>query len=347
MNPTTIKARFGMLISLSACLLLTACASSRPPQQLSLPPLPELPSEQGGWAAPPTANPSVKAPQQRITVLLPEPAAAPVAPAAPVPAPPLKPAAEPERAPAAPKAAAPVPSAKRQPVQEKPVKQAAQQQRLTLGQLVKKYPQLLLLRGSGSEKKAALTFDDAPDRNYTPKVLDILKKHGVQATFFLLGNQAEKYPDVVRRIVREGHVIGNHSYNHKLYTKLSDDLFRSQILQAQNSLKPLIGYSPRLLRPPYGEISESQLLWTKEQGYVVVNWNIDSLDWKQLSSSQVSSNILNHLSAGSIILQHSGGGPGQNLNGTVEALPHIIQTMKAQGYRLVTLPELLKVSKQL
>ncbi|UUZ90378.1 polysaccharide deacetylase family protein [Paenibacillus sp. P25] len=216
-----------------------------------------------------------------------------------------------------------------------------------MAQLVKKYPSLLLLRGTASGKKVALTFDDAPDRTYTPQVLDILKKYGIHATFFLLGNQAEKYPDVARRIVREGHVIGNHSFNHKLYTTLSDDLFRSQVLQTQHTLKKLAGYTPRSLRPPYGEISESQLLWAKDNGYVVVNWNVDSKDWKRLNASQVSANILDHVSAGSIILQHSGGGPGQNLNGTVQALPGVIETLKAKNYDMVTLPELLKVSKQM
>ncbi|UUZ83485.1 polysaccharide deacetylase family protein [Paenibacillus sp. P26] len=102
-----------------------------------------------------------------------------------------------------------------------------------------------------------------------------------------------------------------------------------------------------MLRPPYGEISESQLLWAKDNGYVVVNWNVDSKDWKRLNASQVSANILDHVSAGSIILQHSGGGPGQNLNGTVQALPGVIETLKAKNYDMVTLPEPLKVSKQM
>lgn len=216
---------------------------------------------------------------------------------------------------------------------------------LTLAQLVQKYPELLVLNGHGSSKHVALTFDDAPDKQFTPQVLDILKEYNVHATFFLIGAQAEKYPDIVKRIVKEGHVIGNHSYNHKLFTKLSDETFKDQVLLTQQSLKSLIGYTPRLLRPPFGEISESQLLWATGQGYRIVNWNVDSLDWKQLQRDQVIKNIVDHTKAGAIILQHSGGGPGQNLSGSVEALPTVIKTLQSRGYKLVTLPEMLQVSK--
>lgn len=218
---------------------------------------------------------------------------------------------------------------------------------LTLSQLVKKYPNLLLLKGSSKKKQVALTFDDAPDTNYTLQVLDILKQHNVKATFFVVGRQAEKYPQVIKRMSREGHVVGNHTYNHSLLTKLSDNQFQMQITKTQHIIKNTIGYTPKLIRPPYGEISESQLLWASRHDYIIVNWNVDSRDWKQLSRDEVTSNVLDHTAAGSIILQHSGGGPNQNLSGTVDALPVIIETLQSRGYELVTLPELLKVSKQL
>ncbi|WP_282939852.1 polysaccharide deacetylase family protein [Paenibacillus sp. RC67] len=219
--------------------------------------------------------------------------------------------------------------------------------RLTLSQLIKKYPDLLLLKGSSNSKQIALTFDDAPDTLYTIQVLDILKKYNIKATFFVVGRLAEAHPSVVKRMHREGHVVGNHTYNHALLTKLSDEQFQSQISKTQKVIKNTIGYTPRLIRPPYGEITESQLLWASKQHYTIVNWNVDSRDWKQLSQAEVTANILNHAGAGSIILQHSGGGPSQNLTGTVAALPVIIESLQSKGYRLVTLPELLKVSKQL
>lgn len=237
---------------------------------------------------------------------------------------------------------------KRSPSSEKPAREVATRNKaLTLSQLVKKYPDLLLLKGPEASRQVALTFDDAPDKQYTPQVLNVLKQYNVRATFFILGSQAEQHPEIVKRIAREGHVIGNHSYNHKLFTKLSDESFKSQVLLTQASLKSLIGYSPRLIRPPFGEINENQLLWASMQGYRIVNWNVDSEDWKQLNREQVTNNILNHVKKGSIVLQHSGGGPGQNLSGTVEALPTVIQILQSRGYQLVTLPELLQVSKQL
>ncbi|WP_159885792.1 polysaccharide deacetylase family protein [Paenibacillus puerhi] len=224
-------------------------------------------------------------------------------------------------------------------------RQGSQAPSLTLSQLARKYPDILLLHGRSSSRQIALTFDDAPDAVYTPQVLDILKAHKVRATFFLIGAQAEKYPNIVKRIVREGHVIGNHSYSHPLFTKLSQDGFQQQIQKTQQILKPLVGYTPRLIRPPYGEIKEAQLLWASEQGYLMVNWNVDSLDWKQLGEAQVTSNILKHAKAGSIVLQHSGGGTNQDLRGTVQALPKVIEALQGQGFRIVTLPELLRVTK--
>lgn len=221
-----------------------------------------------------------------------------------------------------------------------------QARRLTLSQLSRKYPQYFKLRGSSGEKQVALTFDDAPDSKYTAQILDVLREYDVKATFFLIGSSAEKHPELVKRIVKEGHTVGNHSYNHQLFTRLSDDAFREQVQKTQQSLNRLAGYAPKLLRPPYGEISESQLLWAAEHGLLVVNWNIDSLDWKQLNQAQILSNVMNSIKPGSIVLQHSGGGPRQDLSGTVKALPQIIETLRSQGYRLVTVPELLNVPKQ-
>ncbi|TDF91879.1 polysaccharide deacetylase family protein [Paenibacillus piri] len=256
--------------------------------------------------------------------------------------------AQPEQAAPAPAAPAPQPApTDKQPARSASSRQSGKGKQLSLSQLIKKYPDLLLLKGPAGTKKIALTFDDAPDKQFTPQVLDVLKKYNVKATFFIVGRQAEKHPEMVKRIAREGHIIGNHTYNHSLLTKLSDEQYRAQVTKTQKILKRSIGYTPRLLRPPYGEISESQLLWASDHHLIVVNWNVDSLDWKQLSQQQVTDNILNHAKAGSIVLQHSGGGPNQDLSGTVHALPTIIQSLHGKGYQLVTLPELLQVSKQL
>lgn len=331
------------LLSLALCLALTACTpTAKSPQALPSEIGPTEAVPRNAAKAPEIGSPlSLAGPPAPSTVQqVPPPSASP----APVPAPTPTPAIV---SPAEPKTQKKRKSTAKQPVAKPSKETSGQSQRLTLSQLVRKYPELLLLRGSAASGQVALTFDDAPDTTFTPQVLDVLKKYQVRATFFLVGAQAEKHPEMVKRIVREGHVIGNHSYSHKLFTKLSDDLFQSQVLQTQQTLKRLIGYSPRLLRPPYGEISESQLLWASEHGYRIVNWNVDSLDWKQLGQEKVISNILTNVKPGSIILQHSGGGPGQDLNGTVQALPTVIQTLKSRNLKMVTLPELLQVSKQL
>ncbi|MDO3681097.1 polysaccharide deacetylase family protein [Paenibacillus ehimensis] len=339
-----ISLRIGKCLSLSGlslCLALTACTPAANSPQ-AMPPgtgsTEATPQNTAKAAETDTGSPlSLVGPPAPLSVQQVPSPSAPPAPA-PAPAPAVVPSAESKRQ--------KQPKSKAHPA--KPSKETSgQSQRLSLSQLVRKYPELLLLRGSAASGQVALTFDDAPDTTFTPQVLDVLKKHQVRATFFLVGAQAEKHPEMVKRIVREGHVIGNHSYSHKLFTKLSDDLFQSQVLQTQQALKRLIGYSPRLLRPPYGEISESQLLWASEHGYRIVNWNVDSLDWKQLGPEKVTSNILTNVKPGSIILQHSGGGPGQDLNGTVKALPTVIQTLKSRNLKIVTLPELLRVSKQL
>jgi polysaccharide deacetylase family sporulation protein PdaB len=218
--------------------------------------------------------------------------------------------------------------------------------KLTLPQLRAKYPDAFRVSGASKERNIALTFDDGPDERFTPQVLDVLKAHGVKATFFLLGKKAEAHPAIVKRIVREGHVIGNHSYRHPLFTKITVDQFAQEVEQTEEVLNRLIGYKPKLLRPPYGEIDEEQLQWAKSRGYVIVNWNVDSLDWKNLGEQQVSGNILGHTKAGAIVLQHSAGGDSQDLSGTVKALPGIISKLREQGYGLVTVSELLHLPKQ-
>ncbi|MEW9697782.1 polysaccharide deacetylase family protein [Paenibacillus sp. SI8] len=231
------------------------------------------------------------------------------------------------------------------PVQQNQHQVRGAQKRLTLSQLVVKYPETFKLRGSSQEKKVALTFDDGPDTRFTPKVLDVLKANQVKATFFLLGSQSSAYPDIVRRIVKEGHIIGNHSYSHANLPKLTADSFQSQIESTESVLQGLIGYAPKLIRPPYGAINEEQVRWMADHHYLIVNWNVDSLDWKSLKSDQVLHNIMQQMKPGSIILQHSGGADSQDLSGTVQALGPLISKLKAAGYSFVTVPDLLHVAK--
>ncbi|MGG1876202.1 polysaccharide deacetylase family protein [Paenibacillus cisolokensis] len=212
----------------------------------------------------------------------------------------------------------------------------------TLSQLMTKYPDTFRTRGP-RVKRIALTFDDVPDPRFTGKVLDVLQQYDVKATFFVVGNRAKKHPDLLKRIHEEGHAIGNHSYNHAQLNKLRLPDFIKQIERTNAVIESIVGVTPTLIRPPYGDINEEQLRWARKNGYKVVNWNVDSLDWKGLNKDEVKHNILSAIGPGSIVLQHAGGGAGSDLTGSIQALPEIITELKRQGYDFVTLPDMLGV----
>lgn len=216
---------------------------------------------------------------------------------------------------------------------------------LTIAELRVKYPHIFKLNAKQrrGERQVALTFDDAPDNRITPLVLDILKEHNIQATFFLVGTRAKAYPKLVERMVREGHIIGNHSYNHPLLTRLTLPAFEHQLKDTERIIEQSIGYKPRYFRPPYGEINEEQLRWAGDNGYLVVNWDVDSNDWRGLSASHILQNVMREVRPGSIILQHASGSTQNGyLHGTVKALPSIIKQLRERQYEFVTLPDLLQ-----
>ncbi|RIE02793.1 polysaccharide deacetylase family protein [Cohnella faecalis] len=213
-------------------------------------------------------------------------------------------------------------------------------------ELQRRYRGVFVLYASRGSRQVALTFDDVPDPRFTPQILDVLKRKNVKATFFVVGKRASKHPDLVTRMQREGHAIGNHSYNHPDFSKLTLSEMQGQIRRSQNIIEGIVGYEPRLIRPPYGEINAEQLQWAKENGYTVVNWDVDSSDWRQLPAERIFRNVTRSVKPGSIVLMHAGGGEGQSLAGTVAALPRIIDWLRANGYQAVTLPELLKVPEK-
>lgn len=212
---------------------------------------------------------------------------------------------------------------------------------MSLADLHRKYPTFYVLNGPRSKRQVALTFDDAPDASFTPQVLDALKRAGVKATFFVIGNRAEAHPDMMARIVKEGHRIGNHSYSHANLPKLSDAGFRAEVTRTDEIIRTYTGSAPALFRPPYGNTNENQIRWLASKGKRIIGWNVDSLDWKGLNADQVSANVLGHTQPGSIILQHAGGGEGEDLSGTVAAIPRIIKALQRDGVEFVTVEDLL------
>ncbi|RPJ99340.1 peptidoglycan-N-acetylglucosamine deacetylase [Priestia endophytica] len=200
---------------------------------------------------------------------------------------------------------------------------------------------------SGPYNKAeiALTFDDGPDLVHTPLILDKLKKYDVKATFFLLGENVEKYPNVVKRMAAEGHIVGNHSYDHPNFVKVSNEEYHNQILKTGEMIQKLTGYFPKFIRPPYGFINEENLKWASEQRFMIIQWSIDTLDWKGISAEAITKKVIANAFPGSIILQHSAPS-GAKLEGSVKALDLIIPQLQSKGARFVTLPEMFSTSKE-
>ncbi|TWI59114.1 polysaccharide deacetylase family protein [Halalkalibacter nanhaiisediminis] len=213
--------------------------------------------------------------------------------------------------------------------------------------LQQKYPNTVVLRGPLTENKVALTFDDGPDPRFTNQVLDVLKEFNVPATFFVLGKRAETYPDIVRRMVKEGHIIGNHTYSHTDLSKAADiETLVREVNQTEDVLVNLIGYRPKLFRAPYGFLYDELVEKLAEMNYTVVGWSADSLDWRELPPEDIAYNVLSNVEPGAIILMHDGGEQEADRTGTIKALRQIIPTLKEQGFEFVTVPDLVNIPYQ-
>lgn len=212
--------------------------------------------------------------------------------------------------------------------------------------LQKKYPNILALHGPPTENKVALTFDDGPDTHFTPQVLDMLKKHNVKATFFLIGARVKEHDEIVKRIHDEGHVIGNHTYWHPNLPKEELDRMDWEVTETENVIEDITGYKPRLFRSPYGALNEEMVETLGEMNNTIIGWNVDSLDWKQLGADVIADNVLSNVDLGSIILMHDGGDWSMDLTGTVEGLDKIISKLKEDNTNFVTVPELIGVPKE-
>lgn len=187
------------------------------------------------------------------------------------------------------------------------------------------------------EPKIALTFDAAWGNEDTQKIMEILNKHGVKVTFFMTGGWVDTYPDDVKRILAEGHDLGNHSQNHKNMSRLSDSEKETELMSVHDKVKALTGYEMFLFRPPYGDYDNAVVSTAKKCGYYTVQWDIDSLDWKDYGTDSIIKTVTqnNHLGNGSIILCHNGA------KYTAEALDTMITTLKDAGYTFVPLSELI------
>lgn len=186
----------------------------------------------------------------------------------------------------------------------------------------------------------AITFDDGPHKDLTPRLLDILKEKKVKATFFIIGRNADNYPDIMKRIAAEGHEVANHSWSHPELAKLPQDTIKSEITRTTDAITKTTGRTNALLRPPYGALKADQREWVRSTwGYRIILWDVDPLDWRKPGAEVVSQRILNGTKPGSIILAHDIHAD------TIEAMPTTIDQLLARGFQFVTVSELLKMEQ--
>lgn len=190
------------------------------------------------------------------------------------------------------------------------------------------------------EKVIALTFDDGPDPIDTPEVLDILKVKNVRATFFVLGQAAHENPTLLKRLIMEGHEIGNHSFNHDYQQRRLVE----EIKKTDQAVFVSTGIHTYFYRPPGGLVSQNQLETVKKNGHIVALWSVDSKDWRNPGVKQIIDNVIKNVFPGAIILLHDG---GYQRTQTVKALGPMIDALKDRGYRLITLSELKMLDSEI
>ena len=188
-----------------------------------------------------------------------------------------------------------------------------------------------------NQKVVALTFDHSWGNKYTPSILETLKQNNLKVTFFIMGPWAVQYPEVAKQIAADGHEIASHGYRHENYGDMSDDWVRCDIQKAHAQIKEITGVDAVLIRPPNGHYSQRSLRVTDELGYKTIIWNIDSLDWKNPGRDVIVERVVKRLKPGAIILLHASDTPVQ----TAEALPILLERIKAQGFEITTVGDLL------
>ncbi|WMC91801.1 polysaccharide deacetylase family protein [Kineothrix sp. MB12-C1] len=187
------------------------------------------------------------------------------------------------------------------------------------------------------KKQIALSFDAAWGNGDTARILEILKKNNIYSTFFMTGGWVEAYPEDVKAILAAGHDLGNHSDNHKNMSQLSEQQCKEEILEVHRKVQELTGYEMFLFRPPYGDYNNRVINAASECGYYAIQWNLDSLDWKDYGVNAILDRVLNseQLENGSIVLCHNGA------KFTADALESLIKGLQDKGFEIVPVSELI------
>ncbi len=204
-------------------------------------------------------------------------------------------------------------------------------------------------QGVRGSKQIALTYDDGPNDPHTLRLLDVLAKNNVRATFFMIGRFVQQRPDIARAVAQAGHTVGNHTFNHPFLTFKSAAETRAQLLDCQHALQNAIGDHSKLFRPPFGGRRPATLQVARQLGLQPVMWNVTGYDWNALPASVIEQKVARQMRGGDVILLHDGGhrAPGANRAQTVIATENLIQRYRDQGYKFVTVGNMLAASRQL
>ncbi|MRH41920.1 polysaccharide deacetylase family protein [Aquibacillus halophilus] len=194
-----------------------------------------------------------------------------------------------------------------------------------------------------SQKQVALTFDDGPNPLYTSQLLEIFRKVDGKATFFMIGEEMIKHPEVVKAVSENLHEIGNHTYSHPKLTELSSDDCFNELVKTENLIKEMTGKKPTTFRPPYLDYNQDTATVVEEFEYSVIGaLNMEAQDWEQPGVEHILSKSLKHVKNGSILIFHDGYGDRSQ---TIEAVRNLVTEIDNQGYQFVTVSELLRLSR--
>lgn len=181
-------------------------------------------------------------------------------------------------------------------------------------------------------RRVALTFDDGPHPVYTEQLLDGLKERGVKATFFVTGEHAELHPELIRRMVEEGHLVGNHTYSHIQLTKANRETYKEELVKTNEILKGITGQEVQYVRPPYGSWDKS---FEKELNMFPVLWSVDPLDWCSKNVARITDQVISKVKENDIILMHD------YYDTSVQAALRVVDRLLDEGYTFVTVEEIL------
>lgn len=206
-------------------------------------------------------------------------------------------------------------------------------------------PQGGIIRRGRNHPHVALTFDDGPSPEYTPKILDVLKEKDAKAAFFMVGRHVEKYPDVVRRVFAEGHDIGNHTYSHRDLVPAGRKTILTELNKTDQAILQVVGVRTRLFRPPRGILSNAGRKLLVEHGYTIALWTVSAVDWRGRPPKAIVGRIMRHIKTGGVILFHDSGAvirkEGADRGNTVEALPLVIDELRRRGFEIVPLSRMI------